>query len=86
MTAVDDPKQNQPTRLPRSRRLTEIAIALPFVGGVCVGIPVLWNTDAEQGAGVATSSAAIYLFSVWFGMIVLAVLLARAFARQDQGA
>ncbi len=64
----------------RKRRLQETAVALPALGAVFVGLPILWGGGDESNA-VATSNAAIYLFSVWVGMIVLAFALSWAFRR-----
>ncbi|MGR3468463.1 MAG: hypothetical protein ACU0CI_11355 [Shimia sp.] len=61
----------------RRRRVADAARVLPILGGVLVFIPLLW----AEGA-VRTSSATLYLFGVWGGMIVLGAILSRILRRQ----
>ncbi|MGR3493405.1 MAG: hypothetical protein ACU0DW_15240 [Shimia sp.] len=54
----------------RRRRVADAARVLPLFGGILVFIPLLW----AEGA-VRTSSATLYLFAVWAGMIALGAVL-----------
>lgn len=65
----------------KRNRLVEFAVLLPFVGAFFVGLPVLWRQAGVGVQGVPTSNAGIYLFGVWFGMILLAAVLAWRFGK-----
>ena len=62
----------------RARRLIDAALALPIVGVVLILIPVLWPRieQADPNLTTSTSTALIYLFTVWFGVIFFAAVLA----------
>ena len=62
----------------RTQRLNDAALVLPFVGIVLILIPVIWPAaDAVDPApGTSTSTALIYLFLVWLGLIGFAAILA----------
>lgn len=82
-------KPGQPLFLARStyrrRRLVDAARLLPFLGLFLFVIPILWHPadtpEPETGRG------AVYLFTVWFGLIFVAALMARGLGRamEDDG-
>lgn len=55
----------------RRRRLMDAARLLPIFGGALLLVPMFW------GRGHGSGSAAIYLFLVWLGIILVSGLLAR---------
>ena len=59
----------------RQRRLGDAAKLVPLFAAVLMLVPVLWSL------GSATSSAMVYVFSVWGLLIVLIGLLSRALSR-----
>ena len=59
----------------RQRKLGEAAKLAPILAGVLMLVPVLLV------AGSATSSALVYVFTVWAILIVLSVFLSRALTR-----
>lgn len=71
----------------RRRRLIDAARLLPILGGVLFAIPLLWPRGQGGGADpVPTSSASLYIFAVWAGLIVLSGLfgyLVRGQERSD---
>lgn len=60
----------------RKQRLRDAAFVLPAIGAVLILIPIMWPKPTEVETGVQTSTALIYLFAIWFGMIGLAAILA----------
>ncbi len=73
----------------RRRRLIDAARLLPILGATLFAIPLLWPRGQGEGVDpVPTSSASLYIFSVWAGLIVLSGLfgyLARGQERSDDG-
>jgi len=67
----------------RLRRLMDAARLLPLLGLLLFLLPLIWaNNDSNPAA---TSRGVMYVFSVWAGLIVAAVLLARKLPRsQDE--
>lgn len=63
------------TSMSRQRRLGEAAKLVPVLAAVLMLVPVLLV------AGSATSSALIYVFTVWAILILLSVFLSRALTR-----
>lgn len=59
----------------RQRRVLDAANVLPLLAIVLMLIPILWAT------GRATSSALVYVFSVWMALIGLSGILSRSLAR-----
>lgn len=59
----------------RTIRLRDAARIMPFVAVGLMVLPVLWS------AGSATSSAMIYIFSVWGILILLIGLLSRSLGK-----
>lgn len=59
----------------RQRRLGDAAKLVPLLAAVLMLVPVLWR------AGSATSSAMIYVFTVWGFLILLIGILSRALSR-----
>ena len=71
-----DPEPNPPSHASmRQRRVLDAANLLPLLAIVLMLIPVLW------AAGRATSSALVYVFSVWIALICLSGILSRSLAR-----
>ncbi|MBO9449176.1 hypothetical protein J7426_02830 [Tropicibacter sp. R16_0] len=58
----------------RRRRLMDAARLLPLIGAGLFAIPLLWPGTAETEAPYSLSSAIIYIFGVWAGLIILAAL------------
>lgn len=67
----------------RARRLRDAARILPVLGLVLVLLPVLWAPAAADVR--ATVGDAIYLFVVWLGLILGALLLGRGLTQDDGG-
>lgn len=86
-------EQPQPAVFPerhsyRYQRLLDATKFLPVLGVLLFLLPLLWPESDLEGAGVAMSSAIIYLFSVWIALI-LAILIfvkgLRAWSRTRDG-
>ena len=60
----------------RRRRLADAARLVPIVGAVLMLVPVLWPET-----GTRTSSAMIYVFTVWAVLIVVIGLMSRRLGR-----
>ena len=61
----------------RRRRILDAARLLPLLGVALFALPLLWVKPDAVGhatAAVPTSSALLYIFSVWAGLILLAFL------------
>ena len=71
----------------RGQRVTDSALILPFVGAILFLLPIMWPRASEGVAaeGTATSTALIYLFVVWAGLICCALGLALALKRFGVG-
>ncbi|WP_417475190.1 hypothetical protein [Leisingera sp.] len=57
----------------RRRRLMDIARLLPVLGALLLALPLLWaeaSTHPAARDGVSMSTAIIYVFAVWAGLIV----------------
>lgn len=65
----------------RRRRLHDAARLLPVLGCVLWLIPVLWPSGAD---GQFVSSALLYIFSVWAGLICAAFLLSRLLRDEEE--
>jgi hypothetical protein len=66
----------------RRRRLADALRMLPVAGALLFCVPMLWPT--EPGAAIPVSSAIIYIFLVWAGLVVLSAVLATTAARQQR--
>ena len=67
----------------RRRRTMDAARLLPVVGVFLFLLPRLWDAPegtVEAADGAATASEGLYLFGVWAGLILAALLLARRLA------
>lgn len=56
----------------RRRRLMDIARLLPVLGALLLALPLLWPEASAHPAarsGVSMSTAIIYIFAVWGGLI-----------------
>lgn len=62
----------------RQRRLRDAARLLPILGGFLVLLPILWAPGGSSGSDTAWDG--VYLFSVWFGLVLLAAALAPGLA------
>jgi hypothetical protein len=62
----------------RLRRVMDAARFLPVVGAFLFMLPLLWG-------GGPTGGGIVYVFVVWFGLIVSAVLLSRPLRRSMSG-
>lgn len=71
----------------RRQRVTDSALILPFVGMILFLLPIMWprTSEVDQAAGTATSTALIYLFVVWAGLICCALGLALVIKRFGVG-
>ena len=71
----------------RGQRVTDSVLILPFVGTILFLLPIMWPRTSEGVAaeGTATSTALIYLFVVWAGLICCALGLALALKRFGVG-
>ena len=69
------------------QRVTDSVLILPFVGTILFLLPIMWPRASEGVAaeGTATSTALIYLFVVWAGLICCALGLALALKRFGVG-
>lgn len=59
----------------RRRRLMDIARLAPLIGALLFMVPLLWPRQevgpaAELASGTSMSSAMIYIFSVWVGLVL----------------
>ncbi|MBR9849883.1 MAG: hypothetical protein GYB27_10885 [Rhodobacteraceae bacterium] len=70
----------------RRRRLSEVARLMPIFGAGLFMVPLLWPVG-DESEQVQTSSAILYLFCVWGGLILaiaLFGLVTRSWAKSDQ--
>ncbi|MEN8893295.1 hypothetical protein [Planktotalea arctica] len=66
----------------RQRRLLDAARLLPVIGLVLWLVPLIWPRAGAQGA-IATSSATLYIFVIWYILIMLGIFLAFRMAPGD---
>ena len=67
----------------RKRRLRDAARMLPVVGLFLLLVPVLWRP--AETARADTAPDGIYLFVVWFGLILVAALMAPGLTEESGG-
>ena len=60
----------------RRRRMMDAARLLPIMGAALFMLPMIWRHPDESG-GVSTSTAFVYLFGAWAGLILISALLSR---------
>lgn len=60
----------------RRRRLADLARLLPLFGALLFAVPLLWTGDSPTGQ-MATSTATIYIFSIWAGLILVNAVFGR---------
>ena len=65
----------------RRRRMADAARVLPLLGFVLVLVPILW-LPAESPTP-DTVRGGVYLFTVWFGLILVAFVLSRMLGDED---
>jgi hypothetical protein len=77
LDAPVDPDSFLEKRSYRRRRMTDALRLLPILGLWLFMVPLLWPGAAARltGMGVSMSSALIYIFAVWTGLIVLCAAL-----------
>ena len=77
----------------RRRRLTDAARLLPILGALLFALPLLWPTpeqasagagEAGGAAGVAMAQSMIYIFAVWAGLILSALLISWRLSRAPE--
>lgn len=59
--------------------MMDAARILPVVGFVAVLLPVLWTSGGRMGTG----GQAVYIFSLWLGLVGAAALLSRPLRRES---
>ena len=64
----------------RRRRLMDAARLLPALGAFLFALPALF---AEGEPGARTASGGLYVFAVWTGLIVSAMLISPRLARSE---
>ena len=71
----------------RGLRVKASALILPFLGMILFLLPIMWPRSYEVGAdaGPSTSTALIYLFIVWAGLICFTLGLALVLKRFGVG-
>ncbi|KAF0675010.1 hypothetical protein [Profundibacterium mesophilum] len=67
----------------RRRRLMDAARLLPIVGAIFFALPLLWAGGTAQSGAASTAQGGLYVFIIWGGLILCAVLMARPLARSD---
>lgn len=81
----------QPRRAPqfleregyRRRRIIDALRMLPVVGLFLWALPLLWPTEA--GSAPTTSATITYVFLVWVGLVLAALLLSLRLRRSEPG-
>jgi len=66
-----------------SRRLNDMAIIAPLLGFVLLAPPVI-GLFATKGTIFGAPVILVYLFTVWFGLILIAAILSRRLARSEK--
>lgn len=69
----------------RRRRLTDAARLLPFLGAALLVMPLLWPDESSKGGGVPLSSAILYIFACWIGLILVSVIYGLAARHMGAG-
>lgn len=59
----------------RQRRIIDAARILPIVGLLLWFVPLVWP-NADSAGTIKTSTATLYIFAIWIGLIVLGAFLA----------
>ena len=87
MIGKSDQTLKRVAKAARGQRVTDSVLILPFVGAILFLLPIMWPRASEGVAaeGTATSTALIYLFVVWAGLICFALGLALALKRFGVG-
>lgn len=67
----------------RKRRLRDGARMLPVFGLFLLLLPILWAPAETEATDTARDG--LYLFAVWFGLVVVAALLAPGLAEETSG-
>jgi len=83
----NDPGTFLERRTYRRRRLTDGLRLLPLLGLWLFMVPVLWpeSKDVAGSDAVTMSSALIYIFAVWVGLIALCGAMVLAQLRSSSG-
>lgn len=67
----------------RVRRLRDAVRILPMLGAFLWLLPLLWEPASGAKRDLATD--AIYIFMIWFGLIILAAVLAQRLGDAPKG-
>lgn len=65
----------------RRRRLIDLIKMLPLIGIILWLVPLLWPTEGEDR--VSSADAIIYIFVIWFILVLVKALSARALRDKD---
>ena len=65
----------------RRRRAMDGARILPVVGAFLFLLPLIWTF--APGSSLGTAGGGIYIFAVWAGLFICALLFARTLSRPD---
>lgn len=65
----------------RKRRLRDAARMLPVLGALLFLVPILWSPGDTTRPDTARDG--IYLFAVWFGLVLVAALMAPGLAGES---
>ncbi|MDF0596152.1 hypothetical protein [Psychromarinibacter halotolerans] len=66
----------------RRRRVMDGARLLPVIGAFLLLMPLVWGVT--PGRLLGTAGSGIYLFAVWAGLIVVALVFSRILLRPDE--
>ena len=85
----EDPDSSAEPRMPlfverqtyRRRRIVDAARALPLLGVLLWSVPLLWALPDEP---MRASTALIYVFGIWMGLIASAAALILALGRSRE--
>ena len=67
----------------RQKRVRDAAHLVPVLGAGLLLLPLLWVPSDESG-GVGNAAALLYVLGVWAGLILAALVLARALRPDEE--
>lgn len=68
----------------RRRRLMDAARLLPLIGAGLFAVPLLWPGSGEAHEPFSMSSAIVYVFGIWAGLIVVAAVFGLGVSRLNR--